>query len=212
MTSNDVSYNAAAGEMVCAYSMANSSTQGFFQLGAQKITDADGIQWGTGGVILQPETNLQKSFVRASRNADGGAYVAAFEANTFGGTALKVEVSRLNADGTFAWNPGIEVASSRNSAKGRLDIAPASNGDLYMAWADGAAGSYDLFAQNVHSDGTFGYRCKADFNNDLSVDFFDYLDFVDAFSSNDIRADFNGDLSIDFFDYLDFVDAFSIGC
>ena len=54
--------------------------------------------------------------------------------------------------------------------------------------------------------------CLADFNADGNVDFFDYLDFVDAFSSNLMTADFNGDTTIDFFDYLDFVDAFSIGC
>ena len=54
--------------------------------------------------------------------------------------------------------------------------------------------------------------CAADFNCDAAVDFFDYLDFVDAFSSQEPRADFNGDSVIDFFDYLDFVDAFSTGC
>ena len=54
--------------------------------------------------------------------------------------------------------------------------------------------------------------CPADFNCDGEVDFFDYLDFVDAFSSQLPAADFNGDSVIDFFDYLDFVDAFSVGC
>jgi hypothetical protein len=54
--------------------------------------------------------------------------------------------------------------------------------------------------------------CLADFNDDQSVDFFDYLDFVAAFSSNNPQADFNLDDAIDFFDYLDFVAAFSAGC
>jgi hypothetical protein len=54
--------------------------------------------------------------------------------------------------------------------------------------------------------------CAADFNADTVVDFFDYLDFVAAFSSNDPAADFNADTVIDFFDYLDFVAAFSSGC
>ncbi|MBU6413629.1 MAG: FG-GAP repeat protein [Planctomycetes bacterium] len=54
--------------------------------------------------------------------------------------------------------------------------------------------------------------CLADFNGDTVVDFFDYLDFVAAFSSNDPAADFNADTTIDFFDYLDFVAAFSQGC
>jgi hypothetical protein len=57
-----------------------------------------------------------------------------------------------------------------------------------------------------------GGGCSADFNNDSVVDFFDYLDFVDAFANNDPSSDFNNDSVIDFFDYLDFVDAFSVGC
>jgi hypothetical protein len=55
-------------------------------------------------------------------------------------------------------------------------------------------------------------RCPADFNDDGVVDFFDYLDFAAAFSSNDPTADFNEDGLVDFFDYLDFVAAFSVPC
>jgi hypothetical protein len=54
--------------------------------------------------------------------------------------------------------------------------------------------------------------CQADFNCDAGIDFFDYLDFVAAFSSEEPEADFNADTVIDFFDYLDFVAAFSGGC
>ncbi len=54
--------------------------------------------------------------------------------------------------------------------------------------------------------------CRGDFNCDGSADFFDYLDFVDAYSASFPNSDFNGDGNIDFFDYLDFVDAFSAGC
>jgi hypothetical protein len=54
--------------------------------------------------------------------------------------------------------------------------------------------------------------CRADFNQDHVVDFFDYLDFVAAFASQTAAADFNHDNVIDFFDYLDFVQAFSLGC
>ena len=48
----------------------------------------------------------------------------------------------------------------------------------------------------------------ADFNGDGQVDFFDYLDFVQAFGAESPEADFNGDCQVDFFDYLDFVQAF----
>lgn len=54
--------------------------------------------------------------------------------------------------------------------------------------------------------------CRADFNTDRSVDFFDYLDFVAAYDTEADRADFNLDGEIDFFDYLDFVAAFASPC
>jgi trimeric autotransporter adhesin len=54
--------------------------------------------------------------------------------------------------------------------------------------------------------------CIADFNRDGTLDFFDYLDFVQAFADENPRADINGNGTIDFFDYLDFVQAFDAGC
>ncbi|MDX2149076.1 MAG: hypothetical protein SFZ23_16315 [Planctomycetota bacterium] len=54
--------------------------------------------------------------------------------------------------------------------------------------------------------------CAADFNNDGTADFFDYLDFANAYGNQDASADFNDDGTVDFFDYLDFVAAFDAGC
>jgi hypothetical protein len=54
--------------------------------------------------------------------------------------------------------------------------------------------------------------CRADFNGDNQVDFFDYLDFAAAFDAEDESADFNGDNQVDFFDYLDFAAAFDAQC
>jgi hypothetical protein len=80
----------------------------------------------------------------------------------------------------------------------------------------GDAGSYDCVISNACNIATSAAAnlqiCAADFNCDGGVDFFDYLDFVAAFSSNDPTADFNADGIIDFFDYLDFVAAFSSPC
>jgi hypothetical protein len=54
--------------------------------------------------------------------------------------------------------------------------------------------------------------CVAEFDCNGSVDFFDYLDFVQAFSDEDSRADLNADARVDFFDYLDFIQSFEAGC
>ncbi|MDX2147848.1 MAG: LamG-like jellyroll fold domain-containing protein [Planctomycetota bacterium] len=54
--------------------------------------------------------------------------------------------------------------------------------------------------------------CPVDLNNDEQVDFFDYLDFVEAYDVQGPAADFNNDDQVDFFDYLDFAAAFDQGC
>ncbi len=77
------------------------------------------------------------------------------------------------------------------------------NGKLYFAASDEVYGKELWVIRSI---------CMADFNGDAVVDFFDYLDFVDAFSSGNMAADFNADGVLDFFDYLDFVDAFAVGC
>jgi hypothetical protein len=59
---------------------------------------------------------------------------------------------------------------------------------------------------------TISGRCYADFNMDLAIDFFDYLDFVQAFAIDSSAADVNDDGVVDLFDYLDFVNQFSNGC
>ncbi|MDX2147391.1 MAG: hypothetical protein SFZ23_07695 [Planctomycetota bacterium] len=58
----------------------------------------------------------------------------------------------------------------------------------------------------------FSDSCPADFNSDGQVDFFDYLDFAQAFGTDDASADFNANGQVDFFDYLDYVAAFDRGC
>jgi hypothetical protein len=56
------------------------------------------------------------------------------------------------------------------------------------------------------------WACRADFNSDTVIDFFDYLDFINAFAARTAGGDFNNDGVIDFFDYLDFLAAYNQGC
>lgn len=57
--------------------------------------------------------------------------------------------------------------------------------------------------------------CRADFNLDGFLDFFDYDSFVECYETEVCggnTADYNGDGFVDFFDYDDFVLAFETGC
>ena len=124
--------------------------------------------------------------------ANGGAYIA----------VTHHSVWPLNAAGAQIWESSpFDVVRAPDGVDNGGDIA-------LSTWS----GTYDTdFDYRLVLTGVC-FPCTADFNRDSTVDFFDYLDFVDAFSTGAANADFNLDGSIDFFDYLDFVNAFSMGC
>ncbi|MDX2149067.1 MAG: GC-type dockerin domain-anchored protein [Planctomycetota bacterium] len=70
--------------------------------------------------------------------------------------------------------------------------------------------NFDIGVDNVFIQSLSG--CPADFNADGQVDFFDYLDFSNAYAADEPSADFNSDGQVDFFDYLDFAGAFGSPC
>ncbi len=113
---------------------------------------------------------------------------------------------------TFAQNPNSSAIrwSTASTFEVTTNTAP-TTGNATLSFFKPAAGQPDtltLAGLTIPSDGA----CPSDFNDDGIVDFFDYLDFVAAFSSGDMSADFNGNATLDFFDYLDYVEAFSTGC
>ncbi len=101
----------------------------------------------------------------------------------------------------------ISPAANPSAATATLQLPSVSTADIANYSCRVSNGCGDTLSDRVDLS-----MCAADFNCDGTVDFFDYLDFVDAFSSLEDNADFNGDSIVDFFDYLDFVDAFSVGC
>lgn len=128
-------------------------------------------------------------------------------AATGSGTArrlLEVQtIERPTGSATNANIEGLAVLDSGTCSTG--GGAHAGWRSLFLTIDDGGADSLRWFKQ-------WPCVCAGDFNADGVIDFFDYLDFVSAFSSGGIGADFNQDGSVDFFDYLDFVGAFSAGC
>lgn len=60
--------------------------------------------------------------------------------------------------------------------------------------------------------GSGGCPCPADFTQDGTLDFFDVLAYLGAFSADLATADFNSDGTLDFFDVLAFLEAFDAGC
>ena len=101
------------------------------------------------------------------------------------------------------------MGASLAVVSGVATITASINSTQPLDPANPALGSINITGTLVASG---PIQCPADFNADNAVDFFDYLDFVQAFATSGPGADFNSDGVVDFFDYLDFVAAFAEGC
>ena len=114
----------------------------------------------------------------------------------------------LNA-GVLIPEPGI-TGSFANAANGqRLAITGGGGSFIVNYGPDSPFGPDQVVLSDFNT-------CRADFNGDGFLDFFDYIDYVTCFESGVCppgkNADFNSDGFADFFDYLDFVTAFESGC
>jgi hypothetical protein len=117
-----------------------------------------------------------------------------------------VELVRDPLSGRFIVNPnpifaGLPSDGAFGAARSRTNFDPARHATLAF--------------RNIEDPPTAGEEfpnCPADYNGNNTVDFFDYLDFVQDFSNEDFKADINFNLTVDFFDYLDFVEFFDAGC
>ena len=146
-----------------------------------------------------------------------------------GGAVFTVEIESTGSP-QYQWQIETEVAGTPQLEWVNLIDGPVPNAEMTIAQhtnlpslellniTAAAARQIRVIVYNPCSSGGTASAparlsyCPADFNCDHGIDFFDYLDFVDALSGGTPQADYNTDGAVDFFDYLDFVDAFSIGC
>ena len=160
------------------------------------------------------ELSFLENFFHASASSAAGA----------GGSAQgSILVTLVNVDTSASLINSSESAASSNgngNALNYLNINPVElvPGHYVLTFYSIAevSGIATAIAGGSHQMTTFMHfdysdeiaACREDFNADGAVDFFDYLDFVDAFTAGGCDADVNNDGVVDFNDYLDFVDAF----
>lgn len=179
------------GDAVCVVALSPSDVwvSGNFNSGVDHLIHWNGSSWDV------VDAGLPGPFASFAANAPDDIWASCAISSTF-----------YHYDGN-AWTPAGN---------------PAIPGSQYVlrGWGMAALGPCEIWSVGGWSNGTSQFTlaerltpsCAADFNQDGIIDFFDYLDFVDAFAGNLPAADFNRDAIIDFFDYLDFVDRFAVGC
>jgi hypothetical protein len=192
-----------------------------------------------GQIVFTTTANLQSAtpdltpaFLSARIDQRWGFTLFDYSEVTITNTLVSTTIG--HATFSFEWEciggPGSGVSQGYFDSTGNPDFtAPhsirLSPGTYFITFKAEVRGDTEGAAELTYNGGVrFNHTtCAADFNGDGIVDFFDMLDFVDAFSrygddatfSNQWKlsgqADINGDGVVDFFDYLDFVNAFSAG-
>ncbi|MDX2148159.1 MAG: hypothetical protein SFZ23_11625 [Planctomycetota bacterium] len=135
------------------------------------------------------------------------------------GNCYRLAVRELLREGTAIRDAILIVGEQdpdNDGVKSRVEfVTPRSDlpGEIgYIAGLAGPLGVDPCFLPEDPVTGRSETPCLADVNRDDTLDFFDYLDFAQAFSDESPSADFNSDGVVDFFDYLDFAQAYDIGC
>ncbi len=125
---------------------ANQSNWGIF---GQKVTAEGSKLWGDVGKSIIPVTasyvypletvSLEQEMVLLYEGAQNALYA-----------------KRLKSNGEPAWEEDPVPVSTHNSTKMHLDAAALFNNQMVFAWGDNRSGNGDIYAQNLHSNGSLG--------------------------------------------------------
>ena len=120
---------------------------------SQRIS-ANGVRlWGEGGdpLCIAPGRQINPRLIS---DGSGGA-IAAWSDMRLGPTP-DIYAQRVNANGVRQWPLGGVAISIAPKSQDNATIASDGAGGALIAWEDQRTDASDIYAQNVHSDGTLG--------------------------------------------------------
>lgn len=191
------------------------------------VTASNGAPFGPGGltdsvdgddgVIDGSGTNGRSFFYGGG--ASGVHFV--FDAAELGGLPTQAGIVWTDGGGTITFTAydehGVEIGTlTGDHADGSISGTTAEDrfygvthaGGISEIWIRNSSGGIEV----DHLQYVVGDVCRADLNQDGTLDFFDVQAFLNAFSSQQSIADFNNDTLFNFFDVQAFLSAFSTGC
>jgi len=144
----------STGDLIVVFDRRDAA-QGDRGVGVQRISSAGARLWGANGIELEAIDNVTEGFERIVPFGDG-AIVSYLQFPIFGGQDSNLLTRRLDAAGADVWTPARTTASNAASAKGRPVLLTDSIGTCRLVWQDERNDLGDVFAQDVHYDGTVG--------------------------------------------------------
>ncbi len=122
----------------------------FFDVYAQRVTNAGAVSWAANGVPVCAATNDQQSPAILA-DGTGGAFVAWEDARTLG--IDDIYAQHLDASGSALWlADGVAVCAASGSQQGVALVSDARGG-VIAGWMDARGASFDVFAQRLNGTG-----------------------------------------------------------
>ena len=159
--SNDINYNhlyssivGAIGDDVIVMWAKLNGNQTTSQIYIQKFSKTGERLWGDTGVEITKDNDPYSSVIGGA-TFDDKAYIT-FQFDDLGSNYQPSIYSHaINSDGSLSWNDKIQM-SSRISEKIHTINSSVFENQLVVLWEDDDGSKHDIYAQNIHLDGTLG--------------------------------------------------------
>ncbi len=138
-------------EMLYVYWNEMDSDQNNRGINLQKIDSAGTLLWGANGQTIIP-LSAEDIYLFAG-GEDGSKAVAFYEQ---GSNNSIIKAVAVDANGDFPWADQTVTLCSVSSGKVHPNVAPFANGQWIASWEDNRNGASDIYAQNLHADGSIG--------------------------------------------------------
>ena len=131
---------------------------------AQKVAPTGTPLWPEGGVTVSRPTHTDMISLAMHGDGTGGAFLAYVDVQidvSDWSQELNVAAARVTADGDTPWGPYGVAISNAHGWQEAPAIAADGEGGAIIGWRDARYGETtprgtDVYAQNVHADGTMG--------------------------------------------------------
>lgn len=127
--------------------------QNLYGIFCQKVSPDGDLIWGSQGSAI---FNLSALPVRPLYALPADNDILLLYEYATGGGSSAIKAIRFNDQGEFAWPEQEVYVSSVHSSKMHTDIAFYDHTQWAFAWGDDRDGPREIYAQNLHPDGTLG--------------------------------------------------------
>ncbi len=123
---------------------------GSFDIYAQRVNSSGSILWTFNGVAICTATNNQENPQLISDGA-GGAIITWQDERS---GSWDIYAQRINSSGVVQWTTnGVSICSATNNQE-FPQLTSDSSGGTIITWQDERSGSWDIYAQDVNSNGS----------------------------------------------------------